>query len=528
MKLIKKNFFLILLLIYFFTGAYYSLTNGISHDEFHEQRNWEFNISLVKNILFDNKINPEFIGYQDKYYGIGFQIISQPIQFFLSKFLIKFQEVDIYGAHLISKHFVVFSFYFLSGIFVYLIVSSLIKNKLFSIISTFLYLLYPYLFGHGLFNPKDIPFLTLWLACTYVSTKIFCNLTKEEAPKFYEIIFLSLLSSLLISIRISGVLIFLQYLATFTIFYTSQKINFIELTKIYYKKLFLFILSTIFITYILYPIFWKNPFLFFEALSYMSKHFNDVCTLTYGDCLKSKDLNPSYIPLWLSVKLPVIILIGLLLLPFTEKKIFSNKTNNITYGTLLFSAFFIPFFLILKRTHLYDELRQILFLVPIIFIVGVISLYVFSRKFFYILGFSTLLIFIVENIKINPYQYTWFNIPSRVMDLGKNFELDYWGLSGKDLAQKFSKLNDSELSKRPCLLASPLHLVKPFLDSKKYNCFGLWSEIDSNYERPFWAIQNVRNLKKGKSYKCSVIYQSKYNFLFSKKDIIMGKLIKCI
>ena len=31
----------------------------------------------------------------------------------------------------------------------------------------------------------------------------------------------------------------------------------------------------------------------------------------------------------------------------------------------------------------------------------------------------------IENIKINPYQYVWFNYPSRYLDLSKNFELEY-------------------------------------------------------------------------------------------------------
>ena len=54
------------------------------------------------------------------------------------------------------------------------------------------------------------------------------------------------------------------------------------------------------------------------------------------------------------------------------------------------------------------------------------------------------------------------------------------------------------------------------------------NEIDSDFPRPFLAIQNVRNLKKGKSYKCESVYESKFNLLFSKEDIITGKLIKCI
>ena len=46
-----------------------------------------------------------------------------------------------------------------SGIYFYLICVKLTKNKNFSLISSSLYLLYPYLFGHAQFNMKDIPFL---------------------------------------------------------------------------------------------------------------------------------------------------------------------------------------------------------------------------------------------------------------------------------------------------------------------------------------------------------------------------------
>ena len=61
----------------------------------------------------------------------------------------------------------------------------------------------------------------------------------------------------------------------------------------------------------------------------MSNYFNDVCTNTLGSCMHPKDLPSTYIPIWLSVKLPLFIIIGIILLPFTEKKIFVDKRKNI-------------------------------------------------------------------------------------------------------------------------------------------------------------------------------------------------------
>ena len=78
-----------------------------------------------------------------------------------------------------------------------------------------------------------------------------------------------------------------------------------------------------------------------------------------------------------------------------------------------------------------------------------------------------------------------------------------------------------------CILVSPLHSVKPFLDKNKFNCFAQWQLIDTNYERPFLAVQHVRNLKKSMPYKCKTISETGFKLLFHKKKFITGKLLEC-
>ena len=74
---------------------------------------------------------------------------------------------------------------------------------------------------------------------------------------------------------------------------------------------------------------------------------------------------------------------------------------------------------------------------------------------------------------------------------------------------------------------NPLHTLKPYLNPKRFNCFAAWQAIDTNYKRPFLAVQHVRNIKKGKSYKCETIYTSSFELLFHKKKFIAGKLLQC-
>ena len=118
------------------------------------------------------------------------------------------------------------------------------------------------------------------------------------------------------------------------------------------------------------------------------------------------------------------------------------------------------------------------------------------------------------NLKVVKIVLSWFLL------MGLCFPLSF-------TAENISRLN-KQTTQKPCVLASPPWIIKPFLDSKLYSCYGLYQDIESGFSRPFWAVQNVRNLKKGRSYKCDTMYESKFNLLFTNEDIITGRLIKCI
>ena len=224
MKIIKKNFFPIFLIFYLAIGSLASVNTGISFDEYHEEKNWKFHVSftkhLTKHIILDEEYETKFDKEYQSYlgYGVGFQIVSQPIQFFVKKILLKTQKIDNYGAHLTSKHFVVFLFFFLSGIFLYLILKKIIDDKIFCSTTAILYLLYPYLFGQSLFSPKDVPFMSVWILCTYLSFNIFEKILKKNSISILNIFVFSLSTAFLLLIRIAGVLIFIQCLTFFFLY----------------------------------------------------------------------------------------------------------------------------------------------------------------------------------------------------------------------------------------------------------------------------------------------------------------------
>jgi hypothetical protein len=162
----KKILFYLLVILYLGIGIYLSITTGITSDESFEQLNWDKNVSGIISLLNFGHYD-EFLRYLDKYHGIAFHYISQPIQFFISNLVSNLNEVSDFGGHLMSKHSIVFLIFSLSGIYFFRLINKITQNLFFSYLSTSLYLLYPYLFGHSLFNMKDIPFLSVWLITTY-------------------------------------------------------------------------------------------------------------------------------------------------------------------------------------------------------------------------------------------------------------------------------------------------------------------------------------------------------------------------
>ena len=75
-----------------------------------------------------------------------------------------------------------------------------------------------------------------------------------------------------------------------------------------------------------------------------------------------------------------------------------------------------------------------------------------------------------------PYQYSWLNPFSNFINVNNKFELDYWGVSGRNIANKINKNELLQSQKGKCIYVSPIHVVKPFIRD------------DFNCVKPFFSI----------------------------------------
>ena len=529
-KNIKKNyskyFVNLFLLIYIIFGLYYSTQTGISHDEFGEQYNWKINIEAVKGLFVgDQTYYNELLNYKDKYYGIGFHFLSQ-IYINLFKFIYLSKDFSLEVTKILISHNLIFIFFFISALYSKKIIDLSIKNNFFSHLFLFFYLLYPYLLGHGFYNPKDMPFLTLWVLCTYFSLKIFLNINSKKKIKYREIIILSFLTAYLLSIRISGIMIFIQYLSGFIILINLENKKSLIIFKENFIKIVLFFTFLILFTYAFHPVYWKNPFLIIDAINHMKAFPHGVCTLTFGKCMKAVNLPSSYIFLWLVFKLPMLILFGIVVLIFSEKKIFIDNNQKIIVGSILVSIISIIFLLIFFDVNLYDELRQILFLIPLIIIIAFISLYVFSKKILIIFSALTIFIFIIQNILIYPYQYGWFNSFSLFTNLNSKFELDYWGVGGRNIANKINNSKQILEIKNKCIYSAPENLLKPFLN-EEFTCVKPLTSIYPSSKEKYILVKFTRNLRRDNPSDCLLVINESYNILPFSEKLNTGEVFIC-
>lgn len=518
----SKYFFNLFLIAYLIIGIFLSLNVGITHDEIHSNWVWELNKKKILNIFFNSNYDVSDLSTYHGYYGIGFYLISAPLELIFSKF-IGIIKINDEGSVLLLKHPTVFLFFLISGFYFKKIIYLISNDRIFSNLSTILYLTYPYLLGHSLFNIKDTPFMSIWLICTYYLIKNLNKFFFHSEVKYKDLLILAILTAYLFSLRINGVLIFLEYLIFLIVYLNVFKLNLFTFLKILKNKLLIFSVTLVSSLYILYPSFWTDPVKFIESVDFFGNISQTVCTVTLGECMKTQDIPASYLFIWLFFKLPLLILFGIILFPFVEKKIFNNKENKLIIGSLTITAITTALLFVILKINLYDELRQMLFLFPIIFIISLISIYNYKKKFSLILIIFYITFFSINNFKSYPFNYLWLNNFTHFLNINKNFEKDYWGVSTKLVAEYF---NGEKITKKSCIISNRIDGIGYFLNDKAI-CLKTLNDMHKKNYRPFYVALTERALKKGTPNNCNLVKIISTKMNFGNEDIALAKIYKC-
>ena len=413
-KIITCLFFIIL----FGIGLSIFSDYGISWDE-KFQRDYGH---TVYNYIF--KGDEKLFSHRDRYYGPVFEVLLV----FIEKV---FNLSDSRDIHLM-RHLATFLIFFTGVCFFYQLCKYRFQNWEIGILGSLFLILSPRIFAHSFYNSKDIPFLSLFIVSIYTLVRYL------DKKTFSRAILHALASAFLIDIRVLGIIV-----PFITILFTI-----VDLLRSKNKRIIITLLVYIFwlipLVVLFWPILWQMPLHnFIEAFKHMSRFPWNMTVLYLGDHVKSTELPWHYVPLWITISIPLsyvfCFFIGLLSSLRNPVELLSIRRNDLIF--MLW--FFLPLVsLITLRSVLYDAWRQTFFIYPgflMLALIGLRSLFKFSKKgLTQKVVIATLTLIMAVNligtvifmVRYHPYQNVYFNVLAGGMKNAKDkFELDYWGLS---------------------------------------------------------------------------------------------------
>ena len=387
--------------------------------------------------------------------------------------------------------------------------------------ATLLYLTQPVLWGHAFFNPKDTPFLSLFLLSIYFGLKLFdespnpiqgsdrrtalltalwlgsvfslflltdtfhtvivnlvhaakagetniISLTASDirtaAPELYIQKYFTLFLRLRAAFFLLSSFFFLfhksfrslhpsaftrsVYPSVFLGFTSSLRVlgPFAGLIVAYYAlrkhgrksipTLIAYAVTAIIVMYLTWPYLWTNPLgNFIASIKTMSLYPWSGQVLFNGQQFASTELPASYLPVLLGLQLTeplwALTLIGVVVAGIRLRE----KRELIELSILWL---ILPLFgFIVMRTALYDNFRQVFFILPPLFWLAGVAIEQVKRPAFQMaLIVLAALPGIVDGIRLHPYEYIYYNRFIGGVDGAQGrFELDYWGASYREAAE---------------------------------------------------------------------------------------------
>ncbi len=227
--------------------------------------------------------------------------------------------------------------------------------------------------------------------------------------------------------------------------------------------------------YLTWPYLWPNPLgHLVESVRVMSEYPWTGQVLFGGTFYRSTAIPRSYLPVLLGLQMtePVWFLfaIGLAI------AVYDSVRRNTASRVLLVLAvlwFILPFLgFVVTRSPLYDNFRQVFFILPPVFLLAGLALQKIRRPILQAAVIGLLALpGIIGGIGLHPYEYIYYNsFIGGVQGAFRKYELDYWGTSYREAADY---LNQVAPLKATVWVEGPAHLLQLYArpDLKIYSTY---------------------------------------------------------
>jgi len=213
--------------------------------------------------------------------------------------------------------------------------------------------------------------------------------------------------------------------------------------------------------YITWPYLWLNPIgHFIESLRVMSQYPWPGRVLFNGVEYSSMNIPRSYLPVLLGMQMtePVWALFALGLVAAGLRA--REKRGLIALTVIWFIIPLVGF--IVTRSPLYDNFRQVFFILPPVFMMAGVVMERIKRPVLQVV-LMVLLIMpgIIDGLRLHPYEYIYYNrLAGGVSGVLRKYELDYWGTSYREAADW---LNANAPNDAYIWVDGPAHLLGMYL-----------------------------------------------------------------
>jgi hypothetical protein len=337
-----------------------------------------------------------------------------------------------------------------------------------------LLLLTPAYYGHSFNNPKDAPFATAMVWTLFYLCRVISTL---PAPPPRLVLKLGVTLGIALGIRVAAVLVGPYLFVGTALFFFGRwrESHDLALVRSQLWVMIRCLLPAAAVAYLLMGIFWPwavmSPFNPFEALHDFSKLPINIDTLIAGIWVKATQVPRDYLPDYLLVNLPEVVLFGLLAaggfgVAWVVRRLRTGlhfpinasvaEIRRVQVLIVAIAAFFPIVFFIFYKPTAYNGIRHFLFVVPplaILAAMGIDHLWtVLSRsdeRLGRLFAGALMAVLVAQTWvmgQLHPDEYVYYNmLTGGVKGAEGAYELDYWGNSlveaTKDLAEYIAMEN---------------------------------------------------------------------------------------
>ena len=449
---------------WFCLGLWIYSDYGVSFDEEIERTTGAVNLQYLSSIFGYNFQNLhhafpgiESIGlesYKDRAFGPLFGIFSVLLELILNIGNGSDQKA-IYE----FRHLLTFLISFCGGIAIYAIALRRFDSWRVGLLAVLMFILTPRFFAESFYNNKDLVFLAFFAIATNATLALLLT------PSINKAIGAGLFCALASDTRITGVLLPALFMAIVMLNHFQSN----ALPKLRLRIVIIFSAAFIFCVVFFWPWLWADPFARFqEALAIFSRWTrSDGDLLLFGLKMRSTALPWFYIPAWMLVTIPLAYL-SFYLVGFFQilQRIVTQFYSSVVVGGFrlwgddkdLQDFFFLGLIMgpilavIMFNSVVYDGWRHLYFTYPAFLMICI-------RGYFELLNFIkikalitlvrvTFAVSIFYNlcwiIHYHPFQNVFFNSIAG-KGWNKNFDVDYWGLSSRQMLEWIARNDNRNL-----------------------------------------------------------------------------------